>query len=108
MPTTNELVLMCDRNLQSTAELKANAVKLGQLENEIPRAQTTLAGLQAKIAQAETMAAEIQALDQRIRAKRAELADLVSSIARKHEQHGSIDADLRSLIKRATSVTEIT
>jgi hypothetical protein len=35
MPTTNELVLMCDRNLQSTAELKANAVKLGQLENEI-------------------------------------------------------------------------
>jgi FtsZ-binding cell division protein ZapB len=78
-------------------EVKANVVRLVQLESEVKRAEQTLAGLNAQIENAKKLAAEVQQVDQQIRTKRCELADLDAQIARKHEAHGKIDGDLRSI-----------
>jgi hypothetical protein len=56
MPTTNqELVLACDRALQGINEVKQNAVRLAQLEQQIKQAEGTLAGLNGKIEQAKKL-----------------------------------------------------
>jgi len=64
MPVTNQdLILACDRALQGINEVKANAVQLAQLAQQVREAQSTLAGLRAEIAQAQPMAAKIEQLD---------------------------------------------
>lgn len=101
--TNQEMVFACDRALAGIQEVKTNAAKLMQMESEIKRAEQTLAGLNAQIENAKRLAAEVQQVDQQIRTRRSELADLDAQIARKHEAHGKIDGDLRSIQKRIES-----
>ena len=100
MPTNQNLIHACDRALAGITEVKANAVKLMQLENEIKRAEQTLAGLQAQAAQIKPLITRTEELDQRIRAKRSELADLEAVIAKKHADHGAVENALRDLRKK--------
>jgi chromosome segregation ATPase len=101
MPTTNQdLTMIADRGLSALSEIKANAVQLAQLGQQIREAQSTLARLQAEIAQATPMVAQIEELDQRIRVKRSELADLDATIAKKHQDHGAVTSALRDLRKQ--------
>jgi chromosome segregation ATPase len=101
MPTTNQdLTMIADRGLSALSEIKANAVQLAQLAQQIREAQSTLAALEANIAQVKPMAVQIEELDQRIRQKRSELADLDAAIAKKHADHGSITSALRDLRKQ--------
>ena len=104
MPSNQDLVMIADRGLSALSEVKANAVQLAQLAQQIREAQSTLAGLQSQISQVQPMITQIAELDQRIRQKRSELAVLDAQIARKSEQHGSIDGELRSLMKRASNL----
>jgi chromosome segregation ATPase len=100
MATNQELQAICDRGLQAIAEVKAHAVRLGQLDQEVKAKQGELAALQNQIVQAKTLAGEIDEVHQTLRAKRADLAELNAEIARKHAVHGKVDADLRDLRKR--------
>jgi len=104
MPTNQDLQMIADRGLSALSEIKANAVQLAQLAQQVREAQSRLAALESNIAQVTPITAQIEELDQRIRARRSELADLDAQIAKKHEQHGSIDGELRSLMKRAKSL----
>jgi chromosome segregation ATPase len=103
MSTNQNLIHSCDRATAGIAEVRQNGAKLMQLDSEVKRAEQALAGLNAQIENAKRLAAEAQHVDQQIRAKRSELADLDAQIARKHEAHGKIDGDLRSIQKRIES-----
>jgi chromosome segregation ATPase len=94
--------------IQRLQSYRPHAIRAAQLEAEVKRAEQTLAGLQGQIAKVQPLVAEIEDLNQRIRTKRSELADLESVIAKKHEQHGSIDAELGALVKRARSLVQPT
>ena len=106
MPTLQDLTMITDRGLQALAEVKAHVVKLANLEVEIKRAGQELSGLKAQIAQASPMAAQIEELDQRIKLKRHELAELELQISKKSVEHGTIDGELRNLMKRASSLVQ--
>jgi hypothetical protein len=62
--TNQDLIHACDRARQGIDEVKANAVRLVQLESEVKRAEQALAGLKGKIAQAEPLTKQIDELDQ--------------------------------------------
>lgn len=104
MPTHQDLIHACDRAREGIDEVKANATRLVQLESEVKRAEQTLAGLNAQIAQVQPMIAQIEELNQRIKTKRHELAELELQISKKSVEHGTIDGELRSLMKRASSL----
>jgi chromosome segregation ATPase len=106
MPSNQDLIFACDRALAGIQEVKANAVQLQQLAQQIREAQSTLAGLHAEIAQARPMAAQIEELDQRVKLKRHELAELELQISKKSVEHGTIDAELGALVKRARSLVQ--
>jgi chromosome segregation ATPase len=103
-PNTQNVLHDLARAKAAIQSCEVHGSRLMQLEAEVKRAEQALRGLQAQIAQVNPMVAEIEGLDQRIRAKRSELADLDAQIAKKSEQHGSIDGELRSLMKRASSL----
>jgi hypothetical protein len=97
--------MITDRGLQALTEVKAHVVKLANLEVEIKHAEQTLAGLQAQIAQVNPMVAQIEELAERIKLKRHELAEVELLISKKSVEHGSIDAQLNDVIKKAKSLT---
>jgi DNA repair exonuclease SbcCD ATPase subunit len=103
MPSLKELQLIAERCESAANELRQHVVTFANLEQEFERAEQTLAGLRGKIAQAEPLTKQIDELDQTIRRKRAELAELDAIVAKKHEDHGKIDGDLRSIQKRIES-----
>jgi hypothetical protein len=106
MPTNQDLIHACDRALAGIQEVKANAVQLAQLAQQIREAQSTLAALEANIAQVKPMVAQVEELDQRIKLKRHELAELELQISKKSVEHGTIDGELRNLMKRASSLVQ--
>jgi hypothetical protein len=106
MPSNQELQFACDRALAGIGEVKAHAIQLAQLAQQVCEAQSTLAGLHAEIAQARPMAAQIEELADRIKLKRHELAELELQISKKSVEHGTIDAELGALVKRARSLVQ--
>jgi len=62
--------------------------------------------LEAEIAQATPMVAQIEELNQHIKSKRHEVAELELQISKKSVEHGSIDAELGALVKRARSLVQ--
>ena len=106
MPTTQDVIHSLNRSKAGIEEGLQNAAKLMQLEGEIKRTEQTLAGLQAQVAQVNPMVAQIEELDQRIKLKRHELAELELQISKKSVEHGTIDGELRSLMKRASRLVQ--
>jgi chromosome segregation ATPase len=106
MASKQELQTICDRSLQALTEVRQNVVKLANLEVEIKQAESKLAALNGQIEQANPMAAQIEELGQRIKTKRHELAELELQISKKSVEHGTIDGELRSLMKRASSLVQ--
>jgi predicted nucleic acid-binding Zn-ribbon protein len=100
--TNQDLVNSCDRALAGINEVKANAVRLAQLEQQVQAAESKLAAQNAKLEQRKSQEAQIEQLDQTIRAKRVELADVEAEVARKHKLHGDIESQLRDLRKRVS------
>jgi len=96
--------MICDRLTQAAAEFKQHAIKLANLEREVAGAQSTLAALEANIAQVKPITEQIEELDQRVKLKRHELAELELQISKKSVEHGTIDGELRSLMKRASTL----
>jgi chromosome segregation ATPase len=96
----DEIIFACDRAIAGAQELKANAVKLAQLEQQTQVAESNLRGLNAQIEQARKKAAELEQLEQKIRERQTVLAEVDAQIARKQEIHGKVDSDLRDLRKR--------
>jgi chromosome segregation ATPase len=94
--------------IQRLQSYRPHAIRAAQLEAEVKRAEQTLAGLQGQIAQVQPMVAQIEELDQRIKLKRHELAELELQISKKSVEHGSIDAELGALVKRARSLVQPT
>jgi chromosome segregation ATPase len=101
MPTKqDDLIFACDRALAGITEVKANAVRLAQLDQQITAAESRLALLQGQIQAAEKLAPQLEEMDRRIRAKRVELGELELVIAKKHEDHGAVTNALRDLRKQ--------
>jgi predicted nucleic acid-binding Zn-ribbon protein len=100
MATLQDLTMITDRGLQALAEVKQHVVKLANLEVEIKRAESTLAGLNGQIEAAKQLAPQLEQFDQLIRSKRSELADLQAAVAKGHEQHGAVVSALRDLRKQ--------
>jgi chromosome segregation ATPase len=100
MPSNQDLQMIADRGLSALNEIKANAVQLAQLGQQIREAQSTLAGLQGQIEAAKKLAPQLEQFDGILRAKRVELADLEATIAKKHADHGAVDSALRDLRKQ--------
>jgi chromosome segregation ATPase len=105
MATNQDLIHICSRAIEAATELKAQAIKLAQLEQQIKDAENRLAGINAQIEHAKKLTPQLEVLGQQIRQKQSELADLQAVIAKKHSEHGSIDADLNSIIKKARALT---
>jgi hypothetical protein len=104
--TSQEVIHACDRAIAGAQELKAAAIQMQQSDQQIREKQSTLAALEANIAQIKPMVAQVEELDQRIRSKRHELAELELQISKKSVEHGTIDGELRNLMKRASSLVQ--
>ena len=96
----DELIFACERALAGIQEVRTNAVKPSQLEQQIKEAQGELAGLKGQIERAKQLAPQLQEMEQRIRAKQTQLSEVDAEIARKNELHGKVDGELRDLRKR--------
>jgi predicted nucleic acid-binding Zn-ribbon protein len=100
MPTNQDLVFACDRALAGIQEVKANAIRLAQLAQQITEAENKLRALEGQVEAAKQIAPQLEQFDQLIRSKRSELADLDAAIAKKHADHGAVTSALRDLRKQ--------
>src|SRR5215469_5678056 len=100
MPTNQELIHICDKALTAVAEVKATAVRLGQLEQQMKEAESNLRALEGQIETAKKLAPQLQEVEEKLRAKRAEIAELDAILKSKNELHGLIDSKLRDFRKQ--------
>jgi len=100
MPSNQDLIHACDRALAGIQEVKANAVRLAQLAQQITEAENRLRTLEGQIEAAKQLAPQIEQFEELIRSRRVELADLEAAVAKKHQDHGAVTAALRDLRKQ--------
>jgi type I site-specific restriction endonuclease len=80
--------------------------KVLQADAELKRKGMDLAALEGRLSEGKKKQAEIDEIDQRLLSKRADEAAIDAQIARKHEAHGAIAAQLSSLQKQLSKNLE--